>query len=508
MKTKSKLIFASIVVLLTGMLSLVGFSATSSATAQAEEVQAVSMFDNVLGQTVATVSLIEQELASIDTDVASELLTQIDNLNGLLTTASSLEERQKIASLIATTERLLGEYTDFSTRPKLSGTDYINATPPSDIIVAVNLTATAIIAYFNSQNCPLSAELVAHCMDVATAVDSDYIPVYGGNVAWSNIFLSLASDQTKICGSDEFPEVDSTASANDKDMNWGIGHFNYTKCYRDNGTITFAILDRYDFDPDNETYKKLSPKGLGAQVMYVGQDYGIVRPFYTNIFRSVGGPAFAPKNLSLPASHIYQEELAVMNSNSYMEFNLTFAIAGNKVIQTFGPKDAFLYLYNSAGSQLASNDNSGYNNNALINYNFSANTQYKIRVKFYSTTVYGGIKIGISPTYSTTLSLYAGISLPMTGTYTALTTSSQNSAHMFRFKPTSTAKHTVATTGTTVAMQFYVTKAGSVELCLPSKPLQEFVTQKSTANDESLIIIAPNPISSPSTRIGIKTYLA
>jgi hypothetical protein len=76
-----------------------------------------------------------------------------------------------------------------------------------------------------------------------------------------------------------------------------------------------------------------------------------------------------------------------------------FTAAGNKVIQTFGSKDTKLYLYDEDMNLLQQDDDDGYSQNSLVSYNFSADTTYIIRVKFYFKEAYGMIRLAIVPTY-------------------------------------------------------------------------------------------------------------
>lgn len=62
-----------------------------------------------------------------------------------------------------------------------------------------------------------------------------------------------------------------------------------------------------------------------------------------------------------------------------------------------------LELYSSSGTLLlgrSDTDDKGYSTNALLSYNFSANTEYVVRVKFYSSSTSGITKLSIIPTYT------------------------------------------------------------------------------------------------------------
>lgn len=73
------------------------------------------------------------------------------------------------------------------------------------------------------------------------------------------------------------------------------------------------------------------------------------------------------------------------------------------MVQTFGTKDTVLELYLSDGTLLlgrTDTNDKGYERNALFSYNFTANTEYIIRIRFFSTDVSGAVKLVIVPTYS------------------------------------------------------------------------------------------------------------
>lgn len=62
--------------------------------------------------------------------------------------------------------------------------------------------------------------------------------------------------------------------------------------------------------------------------------------------------------------------------------------------------DTYGYLYDSSGSQLSSNDDSGDGSHFLINYDCTANTTYYIGVRYYSDSYTGDITVKISRNYT------------------------------------------------------------------------------------------------------------
>jgi hypothetical protein len=66
-----------------------------------------------------------------------------------------------------------------------------------------------------------------------------------------------------------------------------------------------------------------------------------------------------------------------------MHIDLTIKTNGTKLIQTFRTQDCYIYLNDSSGTMIDYDDADGYSLNSLLSYNFTANVQYKIRVKFW-----------------------------------------------------------------------------------------------------------------------------
>lgn len=109
-------------------------------------------------------------------------------------------------------------------------------------------------------------------------------------------------------------------------------------------------------------------------------------------------------SVSFSANQRYSEFTMNLGIGEYKDYIISFSKGGNKIIQTFGAhtssKDGYLELFDMNGKKLTGNDDSGYERNALISYNFNSNTQYRLRVTFFNTSHSGNVKIGIMPTYS------------------------------------------------------------------------------------------------------------
>lgn len=108
-------------------------------------------------------------------------------------------------------------------------------------------------------------------------------------------------------------------------------------------------------------------------------------------------PTNITDSISLSGRSRYTERIMNLQPSQSIDYQLSFSVDGNQVIQTFGTKDSRLYLYDSNGTQLAYDDDSGYSRNALINYVFKHDSTYTLRVKFYSANEAGKLKLAIVP---------------------------------------------------------------------------------------------------------------
>ena len=69
--------------------------------------------------------------------------------------------------------------------------------------------------------------------------------------------------------------------------------------------------------------------------------------------------------------------------------------SGTYLFYSTGSSDTYGILYNSSGSQLTSNDDSGDGNNFLISYSLTSGTTYYIGVRYYSSSYSGTIPLTI-----------------------------------------------------------------------------------------------------------------
>ncbi|MDE5565532.1 MAG: hypothetical protein K2I77_00975, partial [Anaeroplasmataceae bacterium] len=153
--------------------------------------------------------------------------------------------------------------------------------------------------------------------------------------------------------------------------------------------------------------------------------------------------------LNMSASSRYEERIVTLSAGQYYDFLFTCSTSNTKLIQTFGTKDTIIEVYSSNGTLLKSNDDDGYNYNALIPYVFIADTTYKIRVKFFSSSNYGTTKLAITPAYAsynvdtTEINKYEDIySVSGKDSFSFLTLAQKGYTRVITFSPSTSAKYT------------------------------------------------------------------
>ncbi|MBO5357433.1 MAG: hypothetical protein J6A95_06650 [Clostridia bacterium] len=171
-------------------------------------------------------------------------------------------------------------------------------------------------------------------------------------------------------------------------------------------TPTFTLTQNYDTQ-----YAYIVPRDVWNEAI---KDYGgtftinaVVRSYHTE--EPVSGPypsKYYPITLTnnysvtIPSSSRYTEYIIKLDEGGYCDYTITFARSGIQTIQTFGSIDTIIELYSNDGTLLkgrSDTDDKGYSLNALVKYEVEANVEYKIRVKFYNSTVHGKTKLAIIP---------------------------------------------------------------------------------------------------------------
>ena len=172
---------------------------------------------------------LEQELESKGTDVVAELEKQIEYYQELLNSFISQEQAEQIENLISTTQELINEYQEYMNTEQSRGDFHLIYTP----------AVATVIAYFNSQDYNLAAELLTHARD-NNNLDSIYTPINSDDVLSSSVYTSIREGAT-LEGTGEFASSNNT---NDQDLYYAFHYFYYTKSA--SGRVV-VIQDRYDY---------------------------------------------------------------------------------------------------------------------------------------------------------------------------------------------------------------------------------------------------------------------
>ena len=155
------------------------------------------------------------------------------------------------------------------------------------------------------------------------------------------------------------------------------------------------------------------------------------------------------KSITLGSYDRYKESIVKIATEGYVDYIITPQTSGYRIFQTFGTLDTVLEIYNSSGTLLARQDDSGYKTNSLIYYYLSVGSTYRIRVKCYGSYMRGETKLVIVPATGvlasgvTTISSYESIKnvSGYTG-YTWGTYAQLNCARVITFTPPSSGNYT------------------------------------------------------------------
>ncbi|MBQ3194540.1 MAG: InlB B-repeat-containing protein [Oscillospiraceae bacterium] len=95
-------------------------------------------------------------------------------------------------------------------------------------------------------------------------------------------------------------------------------------------------------------------------------------------------------------------------------------------IESSGSQDTKIFVYNSSGTEITSNDDGGTNSNFKLQYTFSANTTYYIKVMYYGASTTGTINFNVKgpvpTTYTITYNANGGTGAPSSQTTTGTLT--------------------------------------------------------------------------------------
>lgn len=132
-------------------------------------------------------------------------------------------------------------------------------------------------------------------------------------------------------------------------------------------------------------------------------------------------------NLTLYA--VWQEAKVIYSGVVNSIFNPTISFGSGYVFYEFTPSgnnayrfessgslDTQIYVYNSSGTQLVSNDDYGVDRNFLLDYNFTGSTKYYLKVKLYGSSTTGTISFTVKRLYTITYDANGGTGAPASQT--------------------------------------------------------------------------------------------
>lgn len=237
------------VLLVVIMLLSLPLSVYAEETALNNEIMSVSQ----------SVSSIESELVANGTNVIAELNEMKLRLVRLLKETSNLVEKEQIINQISSVEDMIEEYQSYQ-----NGTLLI---PYGNFHLLYSPAVSAVIAYFNSKDYYLSAELLTHAKE-NEVLDSFYNPVYKTLISQTTEYKRLYESGSRS-GSSSFEKTGKTV---DDDFYYAIHCFTY---YRDTNHHMFLIYDRYDYAVADYS----SIQGVAVNTMYKAQEAGVIVPF-------------------------------------------------------------------------------------------------------------------------------------------------------------------------------------------------------------------------------------
>ena len=182
-----------------------------------------------------SMNTLENELENNNTSVSEQLYKQLTRYTDMLNN-QTYNDLKNVKRLIATTENLIEEYEKYENRNISRAPYHVKYTP----IIA------AAIAYFNSKDYVLSAELLTYAKD-NDIVDFKYHHIQNISVIQSSeLFRELANGEITH-GKTTF---ERTGNTNDDDLFYSIHGFTFDKESKYSHSI--RITDKYDFSKEDD----------------------------------------------------------------------------------------------------------------------------------------------------------------------------------------------------------------------------------------------------------------
>lgn len=104
----------------------------------------------------------------------------------------------------------------------------------------------------------------------------------------------------------------------------------------------------------------------------------------------------------------------ISNGGGMAYYTFTPSSTGKYVIYSTSDTDTKVYLYNSSGTQLSSDDDGGDGQNFRLQYNLNAGTTYRFGVQYYNSSKTGTIPFKFGRVYTVTYNANGGTGAPTT----------------------------------------------------------------------------------------------
>lgn len=260
----------------------------------------------------------------------------------------------------------------------------------SDSSATVSLLGlyAAAIGYFNAKGFVLSEELLEH-MRSNDSVNSSYKPK-------NYEVLESTSGYKEICSSSELTgsytfALDGSKEGND--AHYSLNKANYNKTNDNSGIV---ISDRYDYEFDLDYDEFLTNSMCDA--MYLLSIYGFLTPYYVILEYSetFSKTTYKYDSVYMGVLTKYTEKTGILGKWETYRYEYSVYNTGYYTIQTYGPDDTILRVFDENNNMLTFDDDSGYNTNGLICYKFESGKKYSISVKFKDFNAVGNIRIGFA----------------------------------------------------------------------------------------------------------------
>ena len=244
----------------------------------------------------------------------------------------------------------------------------------------------------------------------STLRTGDIFGVNRGNNNWHwMVFVRAADDGVDV--------LDCNANA---DMRIRYHRLAYTNSML-NGPITAwrytdaqrkPVIDKYSGPSHTHSYV-IEYEAAHPHKQY-RKCYGCGDYSYTGVTRTVSNCTICnPPTTVLSRNTTYTANISSGGTIKYYTF--TPPISGKYVIYSTASSsdiDACVSLYNSSGTEIASDDDSNGNRQFLLAYNLTADTTYKYAIKLYSSSATGNIPFTFGDVYTITYNANGGSGAP------------------------------------------------------------------------------------------------